>query len=143
MKLNFFRNTACGHNDFCSVRLNGPTWRFILTHRYRLSLSQFTEAVMVESATGPLLLRKSKSLPTQKCHAPPAVAESSRLIDIVYPNNSAIFVENRSFQIVPKRECAMNTQSRRHDIYPHRYIDVPRFLTNLSHEKMNIVKLFM
>ena len=25
----------------------------------------------------------------------------------------------------------------------HRYIDVPRFLTNLSHEKMNIVKLFM
>ncbi|MCI7078997.1 MAG: hypothetical protein MR949_08540 [Veillonellaceae bacterium] len=26
------RNTACGHNDFCSVRLNGPTWRFILTH---------------------------------------------------------------------------------------------------------------
>ena len=20
----FFRNTACGHNDFCSVRLNGP-----------------------------------------------------------------------------------------------------------------------
>jgi len=98
---------------------------------------------MVESATGPLLLRKSKSLPTQKCHAPPAVAESSRLIDIVYPNNSAIFVENRSFQIVPKRECAMNTQSRRHDIYPHRYIDVPRFLTNLSHEKMNIVKLFM
>ena len=25
----------------------------------------------------------------------------------------------------------------------HRYIDVPRFLTNLSREKMNIVKLFM
>ena len=70
------RNTACGHNDFCSVRLNGPIWWFILTHRYRLSLSQFTEAVMVESATGPLLLRKSRSLPTQKCHAPPAVAES-------------------------------------------------------------------
>ena len=20
------RNTACGHNDFCSVRLNGPIW---------------------------------------------------------------------------------------------------------------------
>ena len=58
---------------------------------------------------GPLLLRKSRSLPTQKCHAPPAVAESSRLIDIVNPNNSAILVENRSFQIVPKREVAMNT----------------------------------
>ena len=25
----------------------------------------------------------------------------------------------------------------------NRYIDVPRFLTNLSHEKMNIEKLFM
>ena len=25
------RNTACGHNDFCSVRLNGPNWWFILT----------------------------------------------------------------------------------------------------------------
>ena len=43
----FFRNTACGHGDFCSVRLNGPIWWFILTHRYRLSLSQFTETVMV------------------------------------------------------------------------------------------------
>ena len=57
---------------------------------------------------GPLLLRKSRSLPTQKCHAPPAVAESSRLIDTVNPNNSVIFVENRSFQIVPKQEGAMN-----------------------------------
>ena len=64
---------------------------------------------MVESATGPLLLRKSRSLPTQKCHAPPAVAESSRLIDTVNPNNSVIFVENRSFQIVPKQEDTMNT----------------------------------
>ena len=90
-----FSNTACGHNDFCSVRLNGLIWWFIITHRYRLSLSQFTEAVLVESATGPLLLRKSKSLPTQKCHAPPAVAESSRLIDTINPNNSAIFYEDR------------------------------------------------
>ena len=24
MKSKFYRNTACGHNDFCSVRLNGP-----------------------------------------------------------------------------------------------------------------------
>ena len=73
---------------------------------------------MIEIATGPLLLRKSKSLPTQKCYAPLAVAESSRLIDTANPNNSAIFVENRSFQIVPKQEGAMNTQNRRHDIYP-------------------------
>ena len=73
---------------------------------------------MVESATGPLLLRKSKSLPTQKCHAPPAVVESSRLIDIVNINNSAILVEISSFQIVPRQEGAMNTQNRRHDIYP-------------------------
>ena len=73
---------------------------------------------MVESATGSLLLRKSKSLPTQKCHAPPAVVESSRLIDTANPHNSATLVESRSFQIVPKQEGAMNTQSRRHDIYP-------------------------
>ena len=73
---------------------------------------------MIEIAIGPLLLRKSKSLPTQKCHAPPAVVESSRLIDTVNPNNSAILVENRSFQIVPNQEGAMNTQSRRHVIYP-------------------------
>ena len=63
---------------------------------------------MVEIATGPLLLRKSKSLPTQKCHAPPAVVESSRLIGTVNPNNSAILVENMSFQIVPKQKGAMN-----------------------------------
>ena len=66
---------------------------------------------MTESATG-------ATFAAQKCHAPPAVTESSRLIDIVNPNNSAILVENRSFQIVPKREVAMNTQNRRHDIYP-------------------------
>ena len=64
---------------------------------------------MIESATGPLLLRKSRSLPTQKCHAPPAVGESSMLIDTVNPNNSAIFVKNMSSQIVPKQEGAMNT----------------------------------
>ena len=64
---------------------------------------------MIESTTGPLLLRKSKSLPTQKCHAPPAVVESSRLIDTVNPNNFVSFVENRSFQILPRRKIAMNT----------------------------------
>ena len=73
---------------------------------------------MIESTTGPLLLCKSKSLPTQKCHAPPAVVESSRLIDIVNPHNPAIFVKNMSSQIVQKQEGAMNTQNRRHDIYP-------------------------
>ena len=73
---------------------------------------------MIESATEPLLLRKSRSLPTQKCYAPPAVVESSRLIDTINPNNSATIVENRSFQTVPKQEDAMNTQNRRHDIYP-------------------------
>ena len=64
---------------------------------------------MIESATGPLLLCKSRSLPTQKCHAPSAVVESSRLIDIVNPYNSATFVENRSFQTVSRRKIAMNT----------------------------------
>ena len=67
---------------------------------------------------GPLLLRKSKSLPTQKFHAPPAVVESSWLIDTVNPHNSAIIVENRSFQTVPMREIAVNTLTERHDIYP-------------------------
>ena len=46
---------------------------------------------------------------TQKCHAPPAVVESSRLIDIVNPYNSATFVENRLLQTVPKRKDSMNT----------------------------------
>ena len=64
---------------------------------------------MIESATGPLLLRKSRSLPTQKCHAPPAVVESSRLIDTANPNNFVIIVENMLFQIVPKQKGAMNT----------------------------------
>ena len=54
----------------------------------------------------------------QKCHAPPAVVESSRLIDTVNPHNSTIFEKNMSVQIVPKQEGAMNTQNRRHDIYP-------------------------
>ena len=64
---------------------------------------------MIEIVTGPLLLRKSRSLPTQKCYAPAAVVESLRLIDIVNPNNSTILVENRSFQTVPRRKIAMNT----------------------------------
>ena len=45
----------------------------------------------------------------QKFHAPPAVAESSRLIDTVNPYNSATFVENRLLQTVPKRKDSMNT----------------------------------
>ena len=40
---------------------------------------------------------------------PPAVDESSRLIDIVNPYNSATFVENRLLQTVPKRKDSMNT----------------------------------
>ena len=42
----------------------------------------------------------------QKCHAPPAVVESPRLIDSVNPYNSATFVE---LQTVPKRKDSMNT----------------------------------
>ena len=57
---------------------------------------------MTESATG-------ATFATQKCHAPPAVVESSRLIDTVNPNNFAILVENRSFQTVPKQKGTMNT----------------------------------
>ena len=64
---------------------------------------------MIESVIGPLLLRKSRSLPTQKCYAPLAVDESSRLIDTINPHNPAIFEKNMSSQIVPKQEDTMNT----------------------------------
>ena len=63
-------NTACGHNDFCSVRLNGPTWWLILTHQYRLSLSQFTEAVMVEIATGATFAAQKQESPDAKVSCP-------------------------------------------------------------------------
>ena len=46
--------------------------------------------------------------PDAKVSCPPAVVESSRLIDTVNPNNSANFVENRLFKIVPKQNDAMN-----------------------------------
>ena len=36
---------------------------------------------------------------------------------LLIPNKFAIFVGNKSFQTVPKQKGAMNTQSRRHDIY--------------------------
>ena len=65
-----FRNTACGHNDFRSVRLNGPIWWFILTHKYRLSLSQFTEAVMVGSATGATFATQKQESPDAKVSCP-------------------------------------------------------------------------
>ena len=68
--VNGFRNTACGHNDFCSVRLNGPIWSFILTHKYRLSLSQFTEAVLVESATGATFATQKQESPDAKVSCP-------------------------------------------------------------------------
>ena len=70
MKLNFFRNTACGHNDFCSVRLNGPIWCFSLTHQYRLSLSQFTEAVLLEIATGATFAAQKQESPDAKVSCP-------------------------------------------------------------------------
>ena len=62
----FFRDTACGHNDFCSVRLNGPIGGLILTHQYRLSLSQFTEAVMIESTTGATFATQKQESPDAK-----------------------------------------------------------------------------
>ena len=64
------RNTSCGHNDFCSVRLNGPIWWFSLTHQYRLSLSQFTEAVMIESATGATFAMQKQESPDAKVSCP-------------------------------------------------------------------------
>ena len=76
---------------------------------------------MIESAAGPLLLRKSRSLPTQKCHAPPAVAESSRLIDIVNSHNSAISLENRLFSNSAKAENCDEYANKRYGSTLHRY----------------------
>ena len=64
---------------------------------------------MVESATGATFAVQKQESPDAKVSCPPAVVESSRLIDTVNPNNSAIIVENRSFQTVPRRKIAMNT----------------------------------
>ena len=98
---------------------------------------------MIESATGATFAAQKQESPDAKVSCPSGCCRIIKAYRYCPSSiNSATFVENRSFQTVPKQKGAMNTQSRRHDIYPHRYIDVPRFLTNLSHEKMNIVKLF-
>ncbi len=65
-----YRNTAYGHNDFRSVRLNGPIWWFILTHKYCLSLSHFIEAVMIESATGATFAVQKQESPDAKVSCP-------------------------------------------------------------------------
>ena len=104
------RNTACGHNNFCSVRLNGPIWWFILTHRYRLSLSQFTEAVMVESATGATFAAQKQESPDAKVSYPLRLLSNHRGLSILsIINKFNIFVGNKSFQTVPKQKDAMNT----------------------------------
>ena len=82
---------------------------------------------MAESATGPLLLCKSKSLPTQKCHAPPAVVGSLRFFDSKFPQLrlyelniaqlvgsyvtliAVIPVNTSKSQTVPKQKGAMYT----------------------------------
>ena len=111
------RNTACGHNDFCSVRLNGPIWWFILTHRYRLSLSQFTEAVLVESATGATFATQKQESPDAKVSCPFGCCRIIKAYRYYQSQQFCYFRNNRLFQIVPKQEGAMNTQRRRHDIY--------------------------
>ena len=86
MKLNFFRNTACGHNDFCSVRLNGPIWWFILTHKYRLSLSHFTEDVMIESAAGATFAAQKQESPDAKVSCPSGccrIIEAYRCLGVI------------------------------------------------------------
>ena len=102
-------DTACGHGDFCSVRLNGPIWWFILTHKYRLSLSQFTEAVMIESTTGPLCCAKAR-VSRRKSVMPLRLLPNHQGLSVLpILDNSATFVENRSFQTVPKQKIVMNT----------------------------------
>ena len=50
---------------------------------------------MIESATGATFATQKQESPDAKVSCPPAVAESSRLIDTINPNNSAIFYEDR------------------------------------------------
>ena len=57
---------------------------------------------MVESATGPLLLRKSV-MPLR------LLSNHQDLSILSIPNKFAIFVENRLLQIVQKQNDAMNT----------------------------------
>ena len=59
---------------------------------------------MVESATGATFAVQKQESPDAKVSCPFGCCR--------------IIVENRSFQIVPKQEGAMNTQNRRYDIYP-------------------------
>ncbi len=73
---------------------------------------------MIERATGATFAAQKQESPDAKVSCPSGCCESSRLIGTVNPNNSTILVENSSFQTVPKQKDAMNTQSRRHDIYP-------------------------
>ena len=112
-------DTACGHNDFCSVRLNGPIWWFILTHKYRLSLSQFTESVLIDSITPGHFCYAKAGVSRRKSVMPLLLLSNHQGLSVLpIFDNSATFVENRSFQTLPRQEVAMNTQSRRHDIYP-------------------------
>ena len=63
---------------------------------------------MIKSATGATFAAQKQESPDAKVSCPPAVVESSRLIDTVNPNNSTILVENSSFQTVPKQKDTMN-----------------------------------
>ena len=104
------RNTACGHNDFCSVRLNGPIWWFILTHRYRLSLSQFTESVLIDSITPGHFCYAKAGVSRRKSVMPLRLLSNHQGLSVLpIFDNSATFVKNRSFQAVPRQKIAMNT----------------------------------
>ena len=138
------RNTAYGHGSCCSVRLNGPIWWFILTHRYRLSLSQFTEAVMIESATGATFAAQKQESPDAKVSCPSGCCRIIKAY--LYCQSSIILLSSwkiSNFKLCQSRKMQWIHKVEGMTYTLNRYIDVPRFLTNLSHEKMKIVKLFM
>ena len=69
--------------------------------------------------------RKSTAPPTQKCHAPLAAAESPRFFGILPRRYSTVKCKQAVWQ------------------YPVQVLFEPRFLTNLSHENIYAVNIFM
>ena len=112
------RNTACGHGDFCSVRLNGPIWG-----GYPYAVIPLVAEPIRRSRNGRECYRATFA--AQKQESPdakvPCPSGCCRIIKAYRYCQSQQFCYVRRkyviFQIVPKREGSMNTQNRRHDIY--------------------------
>ena len=76
---------------------------------------------MIESATGATFAAQKQECPDAKVSCPSRCCRIIKAYRQCQSNNSAIFVENRLFQIVPKQEGAMNTLIKRYGSNMHRY----------------------